>query len=227
VRKFAFFDFCETLVNFQTADAFVDYIRSVKNSFYMRFLEIVLNVLKKIRIIAALNKLLPRSTIGKRIKLLQLRGLEYDELNKLAESYYRKLIRPGFIKPVITEMQKLKEQGYEICLVSAGYSTYLKYFAAEFQINHLIATEIKFNNSGKICKGSISGKDCIGIEKVHRLNSYFEVQDVNYHESISFSDSITDLPMLILTGKSIVVSRVRSQSWSQKNKFEEIIWNQQ
>jgi HAD superfamily hydrolase (TIGR01490 family) len=226
LQKLAFFDFCETLVSFQTADAFVDYVRKKEGNSFMRFLDMILIVLRKVRLIAVFNKFFPDATLGKKIKLMQLRGFTCEKLSNLAAFYYREMIRPNLIKPVMAEMQGLSRQEYEICLVSAGYSIYLKYFAEEYHIKHIISTEIAFDRPGNRCRGTFSGRDCVHVEKINRIKDYFEWQNVNYAESISYSDSITDLPMLLLAGKGVVVSRANSQSWRHKYKFKEIIWNE-
>jgi HAD superfamily hydrolase (TIGR01490 family) len=224
MQKFAFFDFCDTLVSFQTADAFVNYVRKAEGNSFMRCIEMLLIGLSNAKIIAILDEFLPNSALEKKIKLLQLRGFTYEKLDNLAESYYKEMIKPKLIGPVIAEMQKLVQQEYKICLVSAGYSIYLKYFATDYQINSIISTEIAFDQDSHRCMGTILGKDCIHYEKVNRIKSYFLGQNVDYNESISYSDSITDLPMLKLTGKSVVVSRSASQSWNNRYKFNEIIW---
>ena len=224
-KKFAFFDFCDTLVGFQTADAFVDYVRLKNGNSHMRMIESFLEILHKSRIITVLNKLVPRLEVAKRIKLYQLKGFGIHELNTLSESFYSEMVKPGLIDIVLKDMKRLADDDYEICLVSAGYSIYLKYFADEYQIKHLISTEIAFNQEGNTCLGTISGRDCIRREKVSRLKSYLEDQNVNYKESISYSDNITDLPLLLMAGKGVVISKGSSQPWRHKYNFKEIIWN--
>ena len=223
--KLAIFDFCDTLVGFQTADAFVDYVRKKNSSLFMQTLNIFLNVLTRLRVIALCNKFFPGSAISKRVKLLQLKGFNLEKLDKLAFLFYQDCIKPSFILPAIEEMKRLEGQGYDICIVSAGYSLYLKYFAEDHDIKHVIATEIAFNQTGKVCSGTIVGKDCYYKEKVNRIKAYFAGQNINFKDSISFSDSISDLPMLLLTGQGVVVSKFKSQEWSKQYKFNEIIWN--
>jgi HAD superfamily hydrolase (TIGR01490 family) len=222
---FAFFDFCETLVSFQTADAFVDYVRRKKGSVYMRFLDLLLILMCKLRIITVLNKVFPGWSCFKRIKLLQLRNLSFEILDREAELYYNDLIKPNIIQPVVEEMINLAGAGCEICLVSAGYSIYLKYFAREYNIQHIISTEISFNRQDKRCHGTISGTDCRGSGKVKRIKDYFKNMGINISDTISFSDSLSDLPMLLLTNKAVVVSKLRSQPWALQHGFREIIWN--
>lgn len=224
MKKLALFDFCETLVSFQTADAFVDYVRKREGNFYMHLFNIIYQVLLEIKVIAFFNKLYPRRSFGKKLKLLQLKGFSVVRLNELAKAYYEEEIKPGFIKPLLMRMKKLGKLGYELCVVSAGYSIYLTYFIKDYKIQHLISTEIKFNKTGTICCGIIYGKDCINDEKVKRLKIYFQDCDVNYEESVAFSDSKSDLPLLFTVGKGFVISKSKPQSWIKDYNLKEIIW---
>jgi HAD superfamily hydrolase (TIGR01490 family) len=226
MRKLAIFDFCMTLVNFETADAFVDYVRKSDGRLFMKFLETVGLILRKTKITAILNKIFPYGSVEKRIKLIQLLGLKHEYLNSIAAKYYINRIKPNFILPVVVKMQQLAALDYEVCIASAGYSIYLKYFAEDYNIKHIISTEIKFNNHGTKCKGVINGKDCIGYRKVQGILKYFRNQNINLQNSVSFSDSYNDLPMLKLTGSGVVVSKHNSQCWSYSNKLKEIVWDQ-
>lgn len=225
MKKLALFDFCETLVSFQTADAFVDFVREKDDRFSMHILNAALIILSKFKIIALFNKLFPMAGFGKKLKLLQLKGIGFEKLTKYAKQYYIDKIKPELISQVVDEMKNLKLQNYEIGLVSAGYSIYLKYFAEEYKINHLISTEIAFSRTKIRCLGTISGKDCIRDEKPIRIKTHFLNQNINYKESISYSDSLSDLPMLLLTGSGVVVSESNSQHWAKQYKFKEIIWH--
>jgi HAD superfamily hydrolase (TIGR01490 family) len=226
MMKLAFFDFCETLVCFQTADAFIDHIRETEGTIRMRFLNRIYLLLNKLRIIALANIFFPGSSFGKRIKLLQLRGMLSSDIERMAHSFYEKKIIPGQIETVMQEMRNLSRDGFEICIVSAGYSIYLKYFAAANRINHLIASEIGFDKTRSRCLGTISGKDCINIQKINRIKEYFKDHDIDYNECIAYSDSISDLPLLQLTGRAVVISRSGPQAWCAKHNFKEIIWDQ-
>ena len=204
MNKVALFDFCETLANFQTADAYVDYVRNhtTKKSVgkWKKFHEI----LKKIYVIKILARLLPKSSINKRIYSLQLKGMTVNELDSYANEYYLNVIRPNLIKPVVELLQQLKDEGYRIVLVSGGYGIYLKYFADEFQIapENVIATNLKIKNG--VCTGTFVGKDCLFEEKVKRLNLIFRKSEIYAR---AYSDSKSDLPMLEWADEGIVVRR--------------------
>ena len=70
MKKIAFFDFCGTLVNFQTANIFVDYVRKRKGNSWMRLMNLIFNVCNKLKIFAVVNKMFPGYQFSKRMKLL-------------------------------------------------------------------------------------------------------------------------------------------------------------
>ena len=119
-RKIALFDFCETLANFQTADAFVKYVISkdyikIKKGFNY-YLQILLFKLKISSILFHLG-----ININKFLLLNNLKGLNYELLSNEAEKYYKDVIKPNLIKETLFELEKLKKEHYEIVIVSGGY----------------------------------------------------------------------------------------------------------
>lgn len=218
--KVALFDFCETIANFQTADAYVNFVREKLNDKRMCRLERIHNYLRKMRVIYFLEKITGyKYSINKRFKLWQLRGHSMVELQRLARDYYQERIVPNFIPDLLNKLLELREQGYSIFLVSGGYDIYLRYFVDEYALAGLISTRIgfKFNR----CTGKFDGIDCLRDGKVKLLNHYFNSKP-NY--SMAFSDSISDLPFLKWVNEGFVVSRDCTQKWAKKNNLNEIVW---
>jgi len=221
MNKIALFDFCETIANFQTADAYVDFVRERLNDTRMYRLERVQSFLRTIKVIQRIEKLTRyRFSINKRIKLWQLRGHNISELQVLAKEYYQERIKPNVIPEMIEKLLELKAQGYSIFLVSGGYDIYLHYFMDEYGISKVFSTRIKFNK--EICTGKIDGYDCLKERKIKVLNQYFTSKP---KFSVAFSDSITDAPMLNWADRGFVVSKKKHQQWVELTKFDEIIWD--
>ncbi len=218
--KVAFFDFCETLTDFQTADAFVDYVRGETNNQRAVRLELIRNIFHRTKLVSILSRIFPKASIHKRLKLYQLKGFSELELNSLAKGYYINRIRPHFIKPVIIRLKKLKDEGYIVGLVSGGYDIYLKYFKDEFGLDFVISSRIDFKEG--ICTGKMNGLDCLDDNKVILLNKIFPQKPFS---SIAFSDSKSDIPMLNYADIGVVISRGRHQKWTDNYKFKEIIWD--
>lgn len=221
-EKVALFDFCETLVNFQTADAYVNYTRLHYGKFRMSFWHLVHLLVSKLRVISFLEFLFPKSSINKRIILRQLSSESFEKLDKVASEYYLNQIRPNLIRSVVNEMVRLKNEGYRVMLISGGYYIYLKYFAYEFGIKEddIIATRLRFIN-GK-CAGTFEGKDCLFEEKTTRLNFLFPNKDSYFFQA--YSDSKSDCPMLDWADRGVVVRNISAKKWDINNQYKEIIW---
>ena len=219
MNKVALFDFCETIANFQTADAYVRYVQShsVPTNTGIRLLY---NILNQSRILGVVRRLKPKGSVDKRFILKQMKGRTYEEMDRLAEDYYNNMIKPNMIEPVITELRRLQSEGYGIYVISAGYDIYLKYFVKDFKVDGLLSTKIEFKDG--VCTGRFDGQDCMFDYKIDYINSTIKG---DHSQWLAFSDSITDLPMLELVGNPVVISRGKSQTWAEKKGFKQIIWN--
>lgn len=219
-EKIAIFDFCETLANFQTADPYVDYVRLHFRSKRMRFLETERSLAIKSKIFAVIGIITRHKyPIYKLSKLYQLRGLSQVELEKYAERYYQDIIKPNLIPSMVEILRQKQQEGYKTFIVSGGYDIYLKFFAAEYNVDQVLSTRIGFRKN--IATGIFHGIDCINENKVLLLDQILNRSEL-YSEA--YSDSITDLPLLKWANEGYVISHKNSQKWAKENNFQEIIW---
>jgi phosphoserine phosphatase len=178
--------------------------------------------LVKYKIITIFHKFFPKYGLNKRLKLIQLRGILSEKIDFYSKKFYDLNIKVNLIPQIIEELNLLKIDNYEIWIASGGYFSYIKYFAKEFEIDekNIVATEINF---GKIkCLGTIKGNDCLYEYKLIALKKKLSITKNNFY-SISFSDSITDLPLLKWSDKGIVISKNNSQKWAETYNLNEII----
>lgn len=224
-EKVALFDFCETLVKFQSADRFVFFVCNHYPNAQTKRDEQIYNILKKSHIITLFSTLLPHSSLNKRIILFRLRGFTRKQLQQCAELYYKREIQPHLIIPVIEELQKLQHEGYRIILVSGGYDLYLEYFAKDYGIEDIISTKIQFN-SDEVCTGRMMGKDCLWDNKLTMLHQYMDDKHIEIDSgySMAFSDSRSDMPLLMSVKQPVVVYRKDSSKWYEHLNIKEIIW---
>ena len=220
-RRIVIFDFCETLVDFQTADAFVDYAREHLNNRSILRKERINLLLRRYKLTRVAEKLTSyKCSIEKRLKLWQLKGVSKEDLTTLAYSYYKEIIKPHLIEKTNTLLQRHQQNGYEIWLISGGYGIYLQYFKEEFNIDQLISSNIGFKKDK--CTGRMSCVDCMHIHKVELLKD--KLSHENEFEIVaSYSDSSSDIPILGVAKQGFVVSR-QHQSWGESYGFKEIIW---
>lgn len=216
--KVALFDFCETIANFQTADAYVRYVQSHSKPTNTG-VRMLYNILNKSRILGIVRRLNPKGSVDKRFILKQMKGRTFEEMDKMAKQYYEERIKPNMILPVVAELKRLQGEGYCIFVISAGYDIYLKYFIDDFGVDGLLSTKVEFKDG--ICTGLFDGQDCMFDYKIDYINSAIKGDRSQW---LAFSDSITDLPMLELVGNPVVISRGESQKWAEMRNMKQIIW---
>ena len=222
IRKVAIFDFCETMVCFQSADRFVQFINEHRNNtFFVGLIEFLRKILNKTRLIRLLQAFDMNSYINKRLLLFELRGLTKCQIDIMAKEFFEEMIVPHFVPEVISAIYEYAEQGWEICILSGGYDVYLKIVQDYFSIKHLICTKLRFIDN--TFTGLYDGKDCIGKEKVHALMKYFDNESFNDYESVFFTDSLTDLPMLQLCTRGVVVCKNSAPKWALQHGMAVLI----
>jgi len=218
-KKIIIFDFCETLVDFQTADAFVEYVCMHSDYYPIRLRMCINRILNKARILDVLEILTKwKKSYHKKACLWQIKGLSKRELEDLSLGYYEEKVRPHLIDKTNAILRDYLSQNVPVWIVSGGYDIYLQHFAREFGIGRIISSRLKFREG--VFTGFLDGLDCLHENKVRLLNQYL-TKDVNI--LASYSDSITDIPILRIAEKSYVISR-KHQEWINKYKFNEIIW---
>jgi phosphoserine phosphatase len=97
LKNLVIFDFCETLVDLQTADFFVDYIIKKEKYYQYLWLKKIDFFLKKSRILAVINKCFPKFNFSKRLKLYQIKGVSQEKVNQLAQDYYEEILMNNLI----------------------------------------------------------------------------------------------------------------------------------
>ena len=216
------FDFCETLVNFQTANAFVNFVAERKKTWWSRFISKLEIVLMQSRFFAIVDRFFSKYNFSKRVNLMKIRGYKELDILNYANDYYNTIIRDNTLKLIVSELEKYVNQGDYVMIASGGYDVYLNKFAKDFGIKQVISTNIEFKK-GKVSGFYVDGKDCLFDEKVIQLNQFLNKNDLKFDKKIVFTDSITDLPLLMWANEAYVVSNRTTQTWPGKYNFKEIV----
>ncbi|MFN8275506.1 MAG: HAD-IB family hydrolase [Flavobacteriaceae bacterium] len=219
--KLVIFDFCETLVNFQTADVFVDYVLEQSGRGKSKITKILISVMYRLRLIALANKIFPGLNLSKRIHLYQLRGIPTQQMQLWSQNYVSEKIRPNLIPELVQKLREHQQAGDFVLLISGGYEDYLLEFAQQENIPVVMGTRIERKNNR--LTGFFDGPDCLQQEKVNRLKDWLSNQNQLFGSSVLYSDSMTDMPLFEWVNHPVVVSKNKSQAWAQQHNFTEII----
>ena len=105
---------------------------------------------------------------------------------------------PGFTrKRAIAEMDRLREEGFELVIVSASAENWIRGFANKLSLE-LIATILEVKNG--MITGKLEGKNCSGEQKVIRIQQRWDL--TGYEEIYVYGDTPSNKPMMALATRS-------------------------
>ncbi|MCL2320593.1 MAG: HAD-IB family hydrolase [Oscillospiraceae bacterium] len=135
-----------------------------------------------------------------------INGIEEKDMQDLVKEFYDKRLISLIYDDAMRYIKKCKNDGYKIYLISASYEFYLNELYKIKEVDRIIGTKIKMKD-GKY-SNLIDGENCKGEEKVKRLLLDLKENniDVDFKNSMVFSDSLSDLPLFNLVGKAYLIN---------------------
>lgn len=192
--KCAFFDFDNTIAKGDTIYKLLVYTIKKHPLTIVRFLLTILYGIGYILHLVSKEKL--KETI-----LFPLDLFNSEEL----KTFYQEKVVPSYYPHMVQELQKRKDEGYLVFLVTASSEAYMRF--NELPIDILMGTQTEIIDGEYT--SHIVGKNCKDAHKVERINAYLEKNNlsIDYEYSYGYSDSTSDIPMLKLVKNRVRISK--------------------
>ncbi len=191
--KLAIFDFDGTLTLRDTTFGFVFYYAGYTKAF-ASLLSIIPYFL------LAITGQLKMQAVKEKFFEIIFGGCSVSDLQKRGDDFAANEI-PKILHPAVyAEMKKLQSQGFEILILSASCSVWLKRWCEKEKVQ-LICSELEISNG--CFTGKLKGKNCYGKEKVMRLNKAYELDKIN--EVVAYGNHPSDLHYMKLAGQAFMV----------------------
>jgi HAD superfamily hydrolase (TIGR01490 family) len=189
-KKIAFFDFDGTIT---TSDSLPEIIKFLKGG-TAYYTGILLNIPW---FAAYLLNLISGDLLKEKICSYFFSGMPEVNFQKQCDAFVDSIL-PDLIRPeALTEIDRLRKEGFEIAVVSASAENWIRNFAKKWSIE-LIGTKLEVKDG--LMTGKIEGKNCKGVQKVIRIR---ERWDLTAYETIYvYGDSPADKPMMTLATRS-------------------------
>lgn len=185
-RPIAFFDFDGTITTKDTLLEIFKY-RHGKMKFYLGFL------LNSPFLVAYKAGLISNQLAKEKTLQLFFGGMKVADFNAFCEQFAREIIPSLLRKKALKEIDRLKQAGAEVVIVSASPENWLQPWCTAHNLQ-LLATQLEVNNHQ--ITGKIKGNNCHGEEKVRRIQEAYNLAD--YKEVYCYGDTSGDKPMLSL-----------------------------
>ena len=135
--------------------------------------------------------------------LAPLSELEMTELSRLHQKFMDQCIRPIITQKSRAIIQEHKDAGDTLLIITATNLFITGPIADELGIQNILATEPEMINHRYT--GKVSGTPCFREGKVERLKEWLKATGANLADSIFYSDSHNDLPLLEMVTKPVAV----------------------
>ena len=164
-----------------------------------------------------------------RIFYRNYRGREIETKQELGRRCFEGYLKPKLFPQARARIEELKEQGFEVVLVTGNLNFLMAPLVEELGINHLLAAELEADN-GRFT-GELKGMPVSDIEKAKRVLKFAEMNDISldesYGELFDFLASVGDAQQYYEIGVSylrqlrldLAIESVGAESGSRETEF--------
>ncbi|MBR3765443.1 MAG: HAD-IB family hydrolase [Clostridia bacterium] len=142
---------------------------------------------------------------AKETSLSYIAGRTVAEMDETAREFFRTVHTKAFFREGIAEMQRQRECGAMVVVVSASSDVYMHVLPEFLPCDEVICTVCEVKDG--VYTGRV-GKNCKGEEKVRRITAWLNKKGLAIDKAASSGcgDSPSDAPMLLLTGNPVLVN---------------------
>ena len=134
----------------------------------------------------------------------QYRGLREDWLHSQAREMFDSTIRKEQFRYAKERVTLDRSEGYETVLVTGGLDFEIAPAAEYFGFDDMLANRMAFSDG--VATGEIVPPLLAGEEKASTLRSYARSRGFAMQEAKAYSDSYSDLPMLLAVGSPVATN---------------------
>lgn len=141
---------------------------------------------------------------SKEQNLRLLAGISEEELRTLSRAFMDEAVKPLLYRDGIRTLRRHHLDNMRIILNSASPEFYIREFERSPFIEKAIGTRFEIRDG--IFTGRMIGHNNKGAEKISRLQEYLDGQEIDWANSVMYSDSLSDRPLMELTGRAFLIN---------------------
>jgi len=140
-----------------------------------------------------------------RMAVRKLAGRPYSEIVETAESVYSDSVKGRARTGALDALAYHRAQGHRVYLLSSSLDLIVAKVAQEYGFDGYLATELHVDQE-MLLTGEIKEPLCFGAGKVLRAAEHVRELGLTLEDSVFYSDSVSDLPMLSAAGRGVAVN---------------------
>lgn len=205
--KIVIIDYCDTLFKGQSLQLYIEYLYS------------------KVRPVSILNYFfrfllkLPISIDNyKNFAFKGIAGTSKVDIEKFSRDFYENVLKPKHNLIIGNILLNHLKDNDKLIIASGGCLEYLKYLSNDYFLEQVIATELNYGRNNKLI--GLKFPECLNENKVYYVQKYFNSLNLKWTNTIFYTDSQTDLPLLNKVNEGIVVGYSEINPEWNKNRFK-------
>lgn len=199
--KVAIFDFDGTLTRKDTFIEFGRYAVGISNFLCALFLSAPYLIAWKCRIISS-------SKAKEHLFSCLFKGMDYKRFAELGQEFAMQ-IDTMLRDDGMQLLRKHQYDGADCYIISASIAEWIEPWAKCNGIKEIAATMVEVDDSGRLT-GRFYGKNCLGQEKVCRLESL--IPNYLQYETWAYGDSDSDKPLLNVVKHGIMLTKLKNSN---------------
>jgi HAD superfamily hydrolase (TIGR01490 family) len=196
-RIAAFFDLDLTITDRDSFRYFLEdyYLGKLTKWIYLPSI-LCLGIMRKLRFISLQT--------FKENALVSLNGKNETVIRQIGKLFMEKHLLTIIRKKALRKIRQHRELGHFTFIITSCPDIYILPLAEHLECDGYECSRLSYRNSK--FTGRLLGVDCSGPEKVERLKTVIENRSINLSHSYAYSDHESDLPLLELVGRPVVVT---------------------
>ena len=135
--------------------------------------------------------------------LADLRGTDEATFRRECNEWFQEEVAPLVSDAARREVDKRRDEGRELAILSASTNYSVEPLARMLGIQHVLCTELKVGEDGRFTG---EADLCFGARKKVRAVAWAEREGVGLWKSAFYTDSHSDLPVLLHVGEPRVIN---------------------
>jgi phosphoserine phosphatase len=132
-----------------------------------------------------------------------LKGCSMESLEAHVEEFVKQFLPRAIYEPAFRELQRAKQRGDYIVLLSSAPDFLVRAFASYFQISHWDSTVYGVDKKRQLCN---IAKLMVGTKKKQSLLEIRRQLGLTKEQTVVYSDSHDDLPLFMQAGDPVAVN---------------------
>lgn len=140
-----------------------------------------------------------------RTAILTLAGMSAEPVRKRTLAFFEQHLRDAYRPGALSAMADHRRNGDQLVLLTASSSYIAEHVARDLGFDACLCNELEVDEEGRHT-GRTVGELCFGTGKLAHARAYAEAVDVPLTECAFYTDSYSDLPMLLAVGLPVAVN---------------------